>query len=272
VSAPRIVVEDGDVVVSQGDETLFKLGVEDFTERVFRSRDRAPSCGILPPGVRAWIERGDSIALAVEIAPGARSVNWIRDDSPEPFGSDATYDRRYLSFPFVEILLVLHDGELTGQQQLYYRRESLEHGEELLLPNLLNVSPDAYAQKAWLCLANLGSVSGHDWPGKIRAVVQHTFSASFNLSSEKHEGSSYWRDSAEIDPRVATVDAWHEATVADPYFALDLPWKDAGVTVTEQLGAMLDNVTTAATMRSASDLAARLGSGGTRRRRRRCSP
>ena len=269
MSAPQIHIEGGEVVVSHVGGKTIEMSIADFVERVGTKHDWGPGCGTLPVGVRRWTQRGDTVGLAIEIPPCARSVQWVADDSPAPYGDAAVYERRYLSFPYVEILLVLHGGELTNQQQLFYRREPLGDDDALLLPNLLNVSPEAYGQKAWLCLANLRTIGKESWQQKIASVVQHTFSAKFNRSSEEHEGSSYWQLMRDVDLRVSSVAAWHEATRQNPCFALDVPWKRAERGLTDELGAMMEQVQAATTLRTAEELAGMLAAGNGRRRRRR---
>ncbi|TFH19779.1 MAG: hypothetical protein E4H03_13320 [Myxococcales bacterium] len=270
MNAPQIHIEGGAVVVSHVGGKTSEMSIAEFVERVGTKHDCGPGCGTLPIGVRHWIQRGDTVGLCIEIPPSARSVQWLADDSPVPYGERAVYERRYLSFPYVEILLVLHDGQLTGQQQLFYRREPLGDDDTLLLPNLLNVSPDAYGQKAWLCLVNLPTIAGQSWQQKIKTVVQHTFSAKFNRSSDTHEGSSYWQLMRDVDPRVSSVAAWHDATTKNPCFALDVPWKRAERGLTDELGSMMEQVQAAATLTTAEELAGMLAvSNGSRRRRRR---
>jgi len=269
MSAPEIHIEGAGVSVRNVGGKTIEMSIADFVERVGAKHDWGPGCGTLPVGVRHWIQRGTTVGLAIEIAPSARSVQWVADDSPAPYGDAAVYEKRYLSFPYVEILLVLHDGELTNQQQLFYRREPLGDEDTLLLPNLLNVSPNAYGQTAWLCLANLRTIGKQSWQQKIATVVQHTFSAKFNRSSEEHEGSSYWQVMRDVDPRVSSVTAWHDETRANPCFALEVPWRRAARGVTEELTSMMEQVQAAATPRTAEDLAGILAVGNGRRRRRR---
>jgi hypothetical protein len=247
--------------------------VTDFVERVCGESRRAPSCELLPAGTRAWIERADYVATCIEVATHARTVHWITDDSPVPSGEEASYERRFLAFPYVEILLVLRSGRLTGLQQLYYRRAPLAaDDQELLLPNLLNVSPNSYQQRAWLCLANLADIGELDWDRKFAAVVDHVFSASFNRSSEMAEGRSYWSSVRPVDVRVASVERWERASRENPRFVLEVAWRSAGVTLQDELNRMLDTVAAHAPLGSATDLAGTLAPRRRRRRRALCFP
>jgi len=271
---PEIHIAGEKVNVVQADTPAVSAPVKDFVERIRAAGVRAPSCGILPPGTRAWIEHGDRVAVCVEVPPHARTVHWIADDSPEPSGEQATYARRFLAFPYVEILLVFMHGALTGAQQLFYRSSPLTASDQaLLLPNLLNVSPDSYGQRAWLCLVNLRDVSALGWHEKLDAISDHVFSAAFNRSSEISEGSSYWGAMHGVDPRVASVEAWECASRENPRFALDVAWKLAGTTVDAELESMLATIGGDLPLETATDLSGVLVAARARtRRRRRCFP
>ncbi|MGH7819469.1 MAG: hypothetical protein ACREQ9_06840 [Candidatus Binatia bacterium] len=239
--------------VLQNGATLASVGVVDFVGEIAQTLDWSPTCGILPSGVRLWQERGDVVALLVEVPPHARTVPWLEGDSPADFGRGAKYRHRYLAFPYVELLFLLRQGALTGHAQLYYRNDSLDSGEDLLLPNLPNVS-SAYGLTAWLCLANLHDVSRLSWPEKVRAVVEHVYLAAWNRSSERHEGSSLW-GAPPVDPRLASVEAWEEATRKDPKFVLEVPWRSARTTARAEISCMLDAVIRAPSLTTATDLA-----------------
>ena len=249
VVGERMVVRHGGV---RGEAPVAAVAAE-----IARLGHRQPSCPVLPAGTRVWLERGDAVGVCIELPPQARVVRWLSASSRVPFGRTAKYERYFISFPWIEILLVFRRGALTGYQQLYYRRESLDAGEDLLLPNLFNVAR-GYGQKCWLCLVNLEDLTSLAWPAKIRAVVEHVFGAAFNRSSEVHEQNSLFGAmvKAKIDPRVDSIETWQEATRADPRFALQVPWRAANTTVSAELHRMLDGVVGPGTVTTAEDLAA----------------
>ena len=131
--------------------------------------------------------------LALEEKPTVRTVRWLADDSPEPYGKSARYKTARLAFPFVVLVVAFRGGALTGQSQCFYRVGPLaDPSDELLLPNLFNVAK-AYNQDCWVCLLNMEeSLKALSWSGKVHAIWNHIFGASFNKSSEEHEGMSYW--------------------------------------------------------------------------------
>ena len=241
MSEAEIEIVGESVTLRQGGKTSVAAALADVVREIAGAVEHPPSCGILPKGVRVWRERGDAVAVAVEVEPHARSARWLADGSRAHYGYRARYEWRFLAFPYVVLLLVFRRCGLTGWQQLYYRRQPLEAGEDLLLPNLFNVAR-GYGQRCWVCLVNLRDLSRLSWAAKIGAVVDHVFCAAFNRSSEVNEGNSYWSAMRTIDPRVASTEAWEQATRENPRFPLEVAWQPAGTTVSAELGAMLDNV------------------------------
>jgi len=262
---PEVRVAGEQVVVRKGRVKLTSASLSGLLEAIDQSHggDGVFQFRVQPPGVRMLVERRDAVAMAVEIPPHSRRVRWLAAGSKKPFGMGASYEEFYLSFPYVVVLLVFRAGSLTGQQQLYYRTEPLDRGDELLLPNLYNVAR-GYGQQCWVCLQHVQELSDVEWGEKIRAIVDHVFSAAFNRSAEEHEGNSYWSSQAAVDPRVASIEAWQEATRANRRMALDVPWKSAETTASAELKAMLGRVVRPRSVRNATDLAglvAAVGSG-----------
>ena len=238
MSEAELRIAGSKVEVRSGRSKLAEVAVGDFVRAVARASGAGTDV-VVPRGVRVSRQLGDVLAVAVEVPPGARRVRWIRDDSDEPFGDGAEYRDVLLAFPFVIVLLVLQRGLLTGQQQLYYRTAPLASADDpLLLPNLYNVAK-GYGQTCWLCLQHVPQRPGSTPDQTISTAVDHTFSAAFNRSSDVHEGNSYWEMMRDVDPRVASVEAWEEATRADRCFPLGVAWRPANTCVRAELDAML---------------------------------
>jgi hypothetical protein len=252
---PEIQIADGRAVVRHGGKTLAEAPLGTFVRQIADASDRRQGLGILPPRVRYCCQRRDATAVVIEVEPQARTVNWLADGSKTPYGRGAQYRRHFLSFPYIVLLVVFRGGALTGYQQLYYRNAPLGEDEALLLPNLYNVA-QGHGQRCWLCLQFLPDLSELPWPKKIDAIVDHVFSAAFNQSSERHEGNSYWSAAKAVDPRVATLEAWEQATRENRRFALEVPWKPAGESATGVLMGMLDRVVSPFNPLEASDLSA----------------
>lgn len=240
--APELRIAGDRVRVVQGRRATLEAPLGELVEGLSRGA-RRPACPVLPRGLRLLAERRGATAVAIEVPPHARTVRWLADDSPAPYGPDAVYRDCYLGFPYVVVLAVFIGGRISGVQQVFYRTRPLEPGgdDELLLPNLFNVA-EAYGQRCWLCLQHLRRLRARSWGELAEAVGAHLFNAAFNRSAEEHEGHSYWQRMREVDPRVASVAAWEQATRANPWFALEVPWQPAGTTARAELLAMLDVV------------------------------
>jgi hypothetical protein len=241
MSETQLRISGSTVQVRSGRSKLAEVPIADFVRAVAQASGPGPDV-VVPRGVRVSRQRGEVLAVAVEVPPGARRVRWIRDDSKEPYGRGARYREVQLAFPFVIVLLLLHRGRLTGHQQLYYRTAPLESADDpLLLPNMYNVAK-GYGQRCWLCLQHVKERPDWTPDQTISAAVDHVFSAAFNRSSDVHEGNSYWEMMRGVDPRVASVEAWDEATRADRCFPLGVAWKPAGTSLRAELDAMLGQV------------------------------
>jgi hypothetical protein len=243
MSEPELQITGGEIQVRSRRKTLATARLGDFVRALAAASGSGPDV-VLPRGVRILRRRGEMLGVAVEVPPGARRVRWIADDSTAPFGAGARYHELSLAFPFVIIVLVLHGGRPTGLQQLFYRRAPLERPDDpLLLPNMYNVAK-GYDQMCWLCLQHL-RVKPDGSPGEtISAAVDHVFSAAFNRSSDVHEGNSYWEMMRDVDARVSSIEAWENATRADRFFALSVPWRSADTSVQAELDSMLAQVDT----------------------------
>lgn len=241
---PRLRIERREVICELAGQPVSRVGLRELIAEIERRSTRSPSCRIVPERVRAWVEKGDCVALAIELKPGPRSVRWLAEDSPAPFGRRARYRALLrLSFPYVVVLAVFSHGALTPLSQLYYRAHPLtDRDDELLLPNLPNVAR-GYGLECWVCLVGMrDDLVGRSWSEKVEAIAAHVFGAGFNRSAEMHEGNSYADAARELDPRLASVEAWAEATARQPMFALDVPWSPAKTTLGAELEQMLRKI------------------------------
>jgi hypothetical protein len=224
----RLEIED--------DQVLYRTGIRSAVAAPLRdvlgaSARRAPSQALpdaIPDRTRFIWQQGDVVVLALEELPTVRTVRWLTDDSPEPFGPRARYQTARLAFPHVIMILGLRGGALTGRGQCFYRvAPLLALDDSLLLPNLRNVA-NAHGQLAWVCLrkmkADLGQLT---WVDKVRQIREHFWQAGFNGSCQV----SYWHVMRDVDARVASIAAWAEATERDRFFPLKVPWRASGMTV-----------------------------------------
>ncbi len=235
----RIEIAGDRAVCKQDGKEAFSVGLQEFLKAVVEQADYLSLPDAIPEGVCFIRRRRGVVVLVIEEKPLVRTVRWLADDSPAPFGPGAVYRPARLAFPFGIVMVALHHGALTNFQQCFYRTSPLRSlSDPLFLPNLLNVA-DTPAQKCWLCLVNMHKdLTALTWPQRVAEIRKHFWGAGFNRSSEAHEGNSYWQRSA-VDPRVATVAAWERESQRDPFFPLHLPWRPAGKTVGQAIEEMM---------------------------------
>jgi hypothetical protein len=235
----QIAITGDQAVCRQDGAKAFGTSLTDLVEALADGGDAASPQEAIPEGVRFIRRRGDLVVLVMEERPQVRTVRWLVDGSAVPFGRGAVYRTARLAFPFVVVAIAFRGGSLTGYQQCFYRTSTLSNASDpLLYPNLLNVA-DAYGQKCWLCLAQLQTdLRPLSWHERVREIRRHLWETGFNLSAEVHEGASQWTAARPDDRRLATVDAWEQASLQDPFFPLTVAWKPTGKTV----GGIIDSM------------------------------
>ena len=73
------------------------------------------------------------------------------------------------------------------------------------------------------------------------AVDGQGHTTGFNDSSDRHEGASWFSESARVDPRVASVESWEAATAKGPLFVLDVPWLRTGLSLRQVVERVFKN-------------------------------
>lgn len=163
---------------------------------------------------------------------GKRSVTWVRKKRVKSWEARTVTTRKTSDPAVVEIT------------------EGLTTGEVLSIPKeSLPIS--------WICSQFMDRTSFQtvrDLPTKmhkaINALVACLLETGFNLSSEAHfdngEGGSWYTNtvSADVDPRIATPEAWQDATRKNPHFILDVPFLRSGITVEQIAQRCLKNLNT----------------------------
>jgi hypothetical protein len=200
---------------------------------------------IYPDGVKALRAEGGVTIVVHQTCPQVHSFKWIAKDSPAPFGSGAKYRNVRIGLPYLVTLAVFRNGPGTGGPMLsefnecFFRTAPLESfDDELFYPALLNCSkftPPDGRPLSWICTQHLNlaalakePISSRRVRQSLRILMHCLLETGFNYSSENHEGSSWFTESIQVDPRVSTVDAWQDATTADPLFVLEVPWLKTG--------------------------------------------
>jgi hypothetical protein len=247
LAAAKLVVEVSEdrAVWRRNARVLGSTTLSDLVSRIGAVGETPASWRLYPRQVRLMVTRrqGAVTGVVIEMPPGPRRVRWIADDSGMPFGEGARYDERQLSFPWVVLLVVFVNGELSHHAQAFYRATPIASlDDELCYTNLLNVAR-GHGLASWVCLVNLGRRLGTlGWDERLHVVTEHFWQAAFNRSSEVHEGNSYFTAMRGVDKRVAGAAAWEASTRADPYFALSVRWRKTERSLGATLAHMLDMV------------------------------
>lgn len=263
----RVVLEDDEALA--GDK---KMKLEDLLPRIGPGISTSPV--ILPNGVKCVLSQGPLTVWVWEKPPHIARLSWIRSDSPNPFGPGTTYRNVRIALPYLIIFAVFirqHNGlpALLKVDECFFRNAPLKSmNDELLYPGLLNCSkmnnhPVDGSPLSWICTQHLkqtGKMSSSD-PGDqyqagFEAVRYCLLETSFNLSSEHHEGNSWYGASKKLDPRIVTIEAWEKATKENPLFVLDIPWIQTDHSVADLADRIFKNCGAAgAKIKSADDVA-----------------
>lgn len=235
----KVVIEDG--TASAGDK---EMPLSELLPRLGPAISTSPV--ILPSGIKAILSQGSLTVWVWEKPPHIARLSWIRGDSPAPYGDGTTYRHVRIALPYLIILAVFardRNGmpNIAKLDECFFRNEPLKSmNDELCYPALLNCSKHRdnvkdQAPLAWICTQYLkptNKMSSND-PGDryqagFEAVRYCLLETSFNLSSEHHEGNSWYGASKKIDDRISPIENWEAATKKDPMFVLDVPWLKTG--------------------------------------------
>jgi len=241
----EITIRGNTARVKTREGSTHSLPLGELLDRV--AKRRIDTCGmILPKECRLVYTRGAVTILVCEYPPGPRSLRWIAQDSRARFGPTATYRTVRLSLPYVIVFAVFEDAILTMANECFFRTlplDDLDRQNSLHFPALLNCSrfkPPDGKPLSWICTQNLDltDIVCQETPVRrfragLKSLRSCLFETGFNYSSEEHEYSSWYTESRNVDPRIATVDRWHDETEKEPYFALDVEWLEAEITVAE---------------------------------------
>src|ERR1035437_693602 len=243
------VVIEGDraIVMSPDVHEKSSMSVEDLCQRVGPGMSTGPV--ILPSGIKTVLSQGNLTLWFWEQPPRIHQLSWVREDSPQPFGGGTTYRNVRIALPYLVIMAVFSrysNGipNLMRKDEFFFRNEPLKSlDDELCYPALLNCSKFSGGANngnplSWICTQYLKQTkkmqskdSGDRFQAGFEAVRYCLLETSFNLSSEHHEGNSWYGASKNIDPRIATIAEWEKATKKDPLFILDVPWIKTGHSV-----------------------------------------
>jgi hypothetical protein len=255
----------GPIVTLEGDEARAGLpeGVSasmKLAELFARLREDAPDSrgAVLPDGVKLLAPLPTGFVAVHQTPPRVYAFRWIARDSPREFGSGTTYRSVRLALPYLVVLAVferLRGGvpQLSSRNECFFARAPVDArglDTELCFPALLNCSrlpDDPTKPLSWICTEHLPPIEprrrrtlDQSLRSGLQTLLHHLLESGFNRSSEHHEGSSWFTETAaaRVDERVASVEAWERASAADPLFALEVAWLPTGRT----LGQVLERI------------------------------
>lgn len=239
------VWEGTEEVVIKGDQARASSGMlmrlPTLLERVGPGISTGPV--ILPRGVKSIQSQGNMTLWIWEQPPSIHRLSWIAADSKKTYGPGTKYRWVRIALPYLIIVAAFaRDGHgypvIFGKDECFFRNAPLKSlDDELCYPGLLNCSlwndgdTDTGHPLSWICTQHLkpnpqmqSEDIGDRYQGGFEAVRYCLLETSFNLSSEHHEGNSWFSKTKKIDPRIATIEKWEENTKKDPLFVLDVPW------------------------------------------------
>ena len=235
---------DGDTAINR------QVSLRDFLLEIVAQAPRRflEQIPLLPPGARWAIVRGPSLIIAVEHPPQVRLVSWSEKALDEP----GSYRRTRLAFPYTVYLLLFYHGSFE-EMRLFYRNAPLASEDDpLCMPNLWNISAsETPLAKCRVCLRGRPALDDLTVAGQAQAAIEFFWSAGFNLDIE----SNCFSRAAALDNRIATLEAWEQASVVDPLFPLVIQWEGAGLSLRKAGEHLLDWRGAARPMEDASDLA-----------------
>jgi hypothetical protein len=245
--ADKLTVQNGKAVLVTDEGKTIEMNEAKLME-MLQQEGRPPLNGTAFPDGFKFYEWRDPFFLVVhQLPPHVRLVRWIANDSPQQFGPGTTYRKVRLSLPYaVTFALYYQRGDglfLAGNNELYFRNEPLlSKNNKLGYPALLNVSriPSGKRERSWICTQYLQCPRTTDWTDQLRALMEHTWNGGFNLSSEHHEGASWYGESKGIHPDLHPIERWEQATAANEAFALGVSWKPVPMCVGELMDCILE--------------------------------
>jgi hypothetical protein len=243
-----ITIEGNQVHAVSPEGQTATMTIDALLEEVNRRRMSSRNM-ILPDGVKYLDSKGATTIWVHETPPRVYNFKWIARDSPDRYGPRTKYRTVRIALPYLVVLAAFEGDMLSPQNECFFRTSPLrDESDELLYPALLNCSkftPQQGKPLSWICTAKMNadeyaraSDSKKRMRAGFKALMQCLLQSGFNYSSEEHEGSSWFTESTSVDPRVAAVEHWEEATGKNPLFVLDVPWLKTGMSLRQVIDRM----------------------------------
>ena len=246
----QMLIKDGKILLTT-EEGKSVEKPESQLEDMLRGELLPPLNGTaFPDGIKFYDWKPPYFLVVHQLPPHVRQFRWIANDSPARFGPETKYRKVRLSIPYtITFSVFMHQRNkmfICDQNELYFRNEPLRtKKDKLCYPALLNISriPQHGNKRdmAWICTQYLGNRGAGTWIDQLQTLLEHVWNGGFNLSSEDHEGASWYGASEGIHKELHPVEKWEKATASNDAFALTVPWKPAPLTVEELMETIMKN-------------------------------
>lgn len=247
--ADKIII-DGAKLAIETDEGKKVERPSTMLDEMYKAEFLPLSDGVAYPDGTKFIEhRGPLMLVAHQRPPHVRQARWIAPDSPSDYGTGTKYGKLRLSFPYsLTLALFQRTGDkgqycVTARNELYFSNTPITGKDSIVCyPGLLNVSVMKYGKRnaTWICTQYLSATGGKPddhWSKTLEHLLDHTWNGGFNLSSEHHEGAS-WYGKYKGDKGISPIANWQANSAKDDAFGTKVEWKPAG-TVGEIMDAIL---------------------------------
>jgi len=237
----RIIIENGKVIFDTEEGQRYECPESRMAE-LLREESTPPLEGcLLPDGVKFVDWRPPYLLVVHQYPAQVRQMRWITNDSAVPYGPGATYRPIALSLPYAITFAMFSQTKgrlaLGGSNELYFSNQPQRTRSDRSLgyPALLNVSHIKKGKRklSWICTEHLAHKPNEDWTKQLDNLLHHMWGGGFNLSSEHHEGASWYGLSKGIHPDLSPVEKWEKASQRNNLFALGVPWKPVPMTFGE---------------------------------------
>jgi len=245
---PSLEIVGDQVVTESAEGTKTSMAVESF---MAKAMPRWFAGSILPDDVKALFEWDRGAILVHQTPTRVHNCKWIAGDSVAGYGSSAKYTTVRIAMPYVIVLAVFIVGPrgrlaLADSNECFFSNRPLRSVDDVLAyPALLNCSRFEDTENcplSWICTQHLlrhtidcEQDQSIRISRSVQALVTHLFHTGFNRSSETHELSSWFTETvnAKVDPRLASIETWQQATAEDPFFVEQVPWISTGLSLSQ---------------------------------------
>ena len=201
-----------------------QVSLHTFLQTLLATTGRFCRLPVLPIGTRFILGRGSDLLVGVEQPPQVRHFTW-RPGGPQGGARDYA-----LAFPYILYLLVFHK-ESFEEMRIYCRHAPLtSDADHLYLSNLWNVSAtETPMAKCRACVQGRPPFDDLSVAAQVQGAIEFFWGTGFNTAIE---GNCFQR-AAKRDGRIATLEAWEEASQQNALFPLEVDWEPIGMSLRE---------------------------------------